>query len=263
MSEVKVSNDIVISYDDRGQGDATVVLLHGWGCDRTSLAPQATSLVGEGFRVVAPDLRGHGLSSAPAGAYSMRSLADDIEFLCNHLNVSKVFLAGHSMGGYVGLSLAANTELSLGLVLIDSVVFPAESTLEMIKALLSLIRGADYQEVYRQAMASLMIPSDDPRLCGEILRNTPSAPQHVLASCLEGHFAQDEFAAAIASIKTPMAYIGATHPLGDPAAFLRAAPHAMTAQTLAAGHFAPLTAPQQISSMLSTFIRSTGRTNLS
>ena len=60
---------MLLAYDDDGPGPV-VVLLHGFPLDRTMWAAQRTS-VGSIYRVIAPDLRGHGESAAPEGVYTM------------------------------------------------------------------------------------------------------------------------------------------------------------------------------------------------
>jgi pimeloyl-ACP methyl ester carboxylesterase len=64
--------------------------------------------IGPIYRVIAPDLRGHGDSPAPDGDYTIDEMADDVVELLDHLHVSEpVVVGGLSMGGYVALSLAA------------------------------------------------------------------------------------------------------------------------------------------------------------
>jgi pimeloyl-ACP methyl ester carboxylesterase len=64
--------------------------------------------VGSIFRIIAPDLRGHGDSPAPEGVYTMDEMADDVIELLDTLHLDgPVVLGGLSMGGYVALSLVA------------------------------------------------------------------------------------------------------------------------------------------------------------
>ncbi|MEB2288303.1 MAG: alpha/beta fold hydrolase [Anaerolineae bacterium] len=92
----------VLHYEERGQG-LPVVLLHGYPLDHTLWRAQIAAL-GDAYRVIAPDLRGHGASPAPAGDYSMDSLAADVAALLDRLGVERAVWVGHSMGGYVALA---------------------------------------------------------------------------------------------------------------------------------------------------------------
>src|SRR6185295_9302015 len=71
------------------------------------------------YRVITPDLRGHGRSPAPAGVYEMDLLARDVLALLDALFIKKAVIMGHSMGGYVTLAawkLAPERFLALGLI---------------------------------------------------------------------------------------------------------------------------------------------------
>src|SRR5262249_54082778 len=62
--------------------------------------------IGAIYRVIAPDLRGHGASPAPEGVYTMDEMADDVIDTLDSLHISEpIVLGGLSMGGYVALSL--------------------------------------------------------------------------------------------------------------------------------------------------------------
>jgi pimeloyl-ACP methyl ester carboxylesterase len=65
--------------------------------------------IGSIYRVIAPDLRGHGDSPAPEGDYTIDEMADDVIELLDDLHLSgPVVVGGLSMGGYVALSLLAH-----------------------------------------------------------------------------------------------------------------------------------------------------------
>lgn len=100
-----VLSGVRLAYELRGNPSATpLVLLHALGQDRRSWAPVAGRFA-EQFRVVAVDLRGHGESDWP-GTYSFQLMADDVLHLLDHLQLKRVTLVGHSMGGVVAYMLA-------------------------------------------------------------------------------------------------------------------------------------------------------------
>ena len=94
-----------LAFDDAGRGDC-VVLIHGHPFDRTLWAPQLAALA-DGFRVVAPDLRGFGHSPVTPHLVTMREYAADVEELLDGLGVARAAIVGLSMGGLVTMELAA------------------------------------------------------------------------------------------------------------------------------------------------------------
>jgi pimeloyl-ACP methyl ester carboxylesterase len=80
-----------------GEGDRIAVLVHGASGDAESMRPLGEALAGRGYRVLAPDLRGHG-ASPRGGPYTLQGLADD---LVESLPVGVELAAGHSLGGKV------------------------------------------------------------------------------------------------------------------------------------------------------------------
>ncbi|MDP4098084.1 alpha/beta fold hydrolase [Paenibacillus sp. P96] len=99
----KLCGETTIHYADEGQGDKVIVLLHGF-CGSSSYWDDVIPLLSPHYRCIVPDLRGHGQSDAPKGAYSMEDMADDVLKLLEELGIPKVVLLGHSMGGYIALS---------------------------------------------------------------------------------------------------------------------------------------------------------------
>jgi pimeloyl-ACP methyl ester carboxylesterase len=88
-----------------GQGPA-VVLLHGYGETGDMWAPLAAALAPD-HTVVAPDLRGMGLSSRPEGGYDKKTQAQDIARLLDALRIERADLVTHDIGNMVGYAFAA------------------------------------------------------------------------------------------------------------------------------------------------------------
>jgi 3-oxoadipate enol-lactonase len=90
-----------------GPEDAPVVVLaNSLGASRGMWDPQVPALA-ERYRVVTYDMRGHGTSPAPAGPYTLDDLVDDLVALLDRLGAERAHVAGVSLGGMVGLRLAA------------------------------------------------------------------------------------------------------------------------------------------------------------
>src|ERR1700754_3917921 len=101
MSFLQV-DDIQLAYTDAGLG-LPVVLLHGYPFNRTLWNEQVSAL-SNSYRVITPDLGGHGESDASPGAATMNRMAQDVAALLDHLEISRAVIGGLSMGGYVALA---------------------------------------------------------------------------------------------------------------------------------------------------------------
>jgi 3-oxoadipate enol-lactonase len=102
----------------RGEGPA-ILLVHGYPLDRTIWRDQVEAL--EGFRRIAPDLRGMGASDAPDLGYGMSIYAADLAALLDTLSVDEVILCGLSMGGYIALEFVRQwRDRVRGLILMDT-----------------------------------------------------------------------------------------------------------------------------------------------
>jgi pimeloyl-ACP methyl ester carboxylesterase len=95
-------NGCKIYYSDSGQGE-TIVLLHGYLESSEIWNGFAKKLSGK-FRVISIDLPGHGLSKVYGDCHTMEFLASAIKGLLDCLQIKKVFLVGHSLGGYITLA---------------------------------------------------------------------------------------------------------------------------------------------------------------
>jgi pimeloyl-ACP methyl ester carboxylesterase len=99
-------NGVRLYYEAAGKGRA-VVFVHGFGCGIRSWDPQVEALRQQ-YRVIAYDVRGHGLSDAPseAAAYSQATSIEDLRALLAHLKIRRTTLIGLSMGGNIALNFA-------------------------------------------------------------------------------------------------------------------------------------------------------------
>jgi len=94
-----------VHYRVDGPAEAPpLLLIHSLGTSMAMWAPQAAALAGA-FRVISYDLRGHGLSEASAGAYSLELLARDAVGLMDALGVTRAHVAGVSLGGMIAQTL--------------------------------------------------------------------------------------------------------------------------------------------------------------
>jgi len=87
-----------LAWREAGTG-VPLLFVHGWSVDGSLFSRQMAGLSSK-FRIICPDLRGHGLSDAAPGA-SVGMLADDLQELIDHLGLRNVVAVGWSLGAMV------------------------------------------------------------------------------------------------------------------------------------------------------------------
>lgn len=95
----------LLRYLDLGEGGTPLVLVHGFGGDLNNWLFNQPALAAE-RRVIALDLPGHGESGKSLRSGEAAELSEAVLGLLDHLQLDRVHLAGHSMGGLVALTVA-------------------------------------------------------------------------------------------------------------------------------------------------------------
>ena len=137
------ANGIRMAYAESGSGADVLVLLHGFTGAKEDFSDHLDPLADLGWRVVAPDLRGHGETTAPPGLeqYSFDLMRADVEAFADALGVGRAVLLGHSMGGVVAQHLARSEPDRLrGLVLMDTTHGPSGMDPDLVEAGIELVR---------------------------------------------------------------------------------------------------------------------------
>lgn len=110
------SDGIGLVYDDLGAG-TPIVLCHGLAAGGAQLMADAEHFAGRGYRVLVPDLRGHGRSGKPQPisreTLSLTRLAQDLREMLDHAGAGAVHWVGNSLGGIVVLAMLPEHEKRL------------------------------------------------------------------------------------------------------------------------------------------------------
>ena len=246
---------VKLVYDDQGAGKPAFVFIHGWTCNRSFFAPQAEHF-SQRHRVISLDLRGHGESDKPQGAYPITAYVDDIAFLIRELGLGKVVAVGHSMGGISVLELgAAYPELVAAIVMVDPApfVFPPELK-GAVDGIVSAIEAGNQEPRRKFISDALFMPTSDRRLVDQVLQVMMASPVHVAANAMKGILAFDGPGAA-ARCKVPALHLAGQPPLNPPHLMSQWMPTAVNGWTVGAGHFNMMEAPDQVNAMIEGFLR--------
>ncbi len=118
MPWLTLENGRRIFYEERGRG-RPLVLLHGWCMSSRVWQPQLEGLAGS-FRLIAPDLAGHGQSDPCPGGFRLPLLCADLVELFRRLDLGDALLLGWSLGAQLALQAAGSVRERLsGLVLVS------------------------------------------------------------------------------------------------------------------------------------------------
>lgn len=249
-------NDVPLYYELTEGPLAPVVLLHGWCCDRSFLAPQADHFARKGHRVVSLDFRGHGRSGKPDQPYPIGGFADDVAWLCDALNLVGPIVVGHSMGGIVAYDLAARwPALPSAIAMLDSAVVLPEATRAAVASEAARLRAPDYAAELRRVMeAAFFLATDDGARKEHLLAIMTATPQHVMVAAYAGLGQYD--AATAGRVTVPSLYVAANEPSprSDMDRLRALLPGLLYGQTVGSGHFCQLEVPEQVNAMLDRFL---------
>jgi pimeloyl-ACP methyl ester carboxylesterase len=253
-----------LAYADEGPGPV-VMLLHGFPLSRAMWVDQLSG-IGSIYRVIAPDLRGHGESPVPEGVYTMDAMADDVVELLETLEISgPVVVGGLSMGGYVALSLAARYPTRVrALMLMDTKAAP--DTPEAAQA-----REAMAQAVIAADSAAPVVDAMLPRLFAKMTREqhpervepmkdvmSQTSPRGI-AGALRGMAARPDRRADLPKIVVPVLVLvgdeDVVTPVAESKSMAEALPNARLEVISHAGHLAPYENPSDANAAILRFLK--------
>lgn len=124
MDEFAEIQGVNLHFTDTGLRQGTpVVVMHGWGCDLTTVA-SITDAISDRCRVISVDLPGHGKSSEPplfpdGKPWGVYEYADCIASLLEKLGIKKPVLIGHSYGGRIAIVMGSRQQAEK-IILVDA-----------------------------------------------------------------------------------------------------------------------------------------------
>lgn len=244
-SSVKSADGVPIHFTARGNGDTALVFVHCWSCDSSYWQAQMNDFAAD-YRVVAIDLAGHGQSGTGRKNYTISSFADDVERVVDSLDLKKVILVGHSMGGSVIIETALRMpERAIKLVAVDSFETqfqwpPEDKIAEMLAPFKS-----DFYKTTSQMVKSMFSPNADPAIVQHIANDMASAPAEIGISALSNtlRWVAGDYQNKRSQLKAPLIHINSAQ-TNRPSATEKiiVVPYV--------GHFIPQEAPERFDAAL-------------
>ncbi len=254
------ADGVPIRYHAEGRGEPALVFIHGWSCDRSHWAEQVERFGAE-RQVIALDLAGHGDSGRNRKTWTIASLGDDVRAVVLALDVQRVVLIGHSLGGPVALEAASRMPGRVVAVIGVDTFHNVERRPDpsMTRTLLARWEG-DYAGTAKLFVDSLLPPDCPAPLRQRLEDQFGAAPPEIALPLLQNGFDYD-LAAACERVHVPIRAINTTLP-SDVAAGRRHAPDfaVVDLAALHLGHFPMLTAPQLFDQKLAETLAGLGLT---
>ena len=253
--------DVSLSYEERGPAAAdAVVFLHGLGGSAYSWWAQLAACEAQGLRAIAFDQRGAGLSSKPAGPYSVDRWAEDLERLLDGLGIGRAALVGHSVGCMIAEHAALRLgERAWGIALLGGALRWRPEAGPVFEERIRLARAGRMDEIaaaVAQTGLSERCRAENPALHGLLC--------HLIASNDPGAYADSAAATAVAEVVEPgrlacpaLAFCGELDPVTPPSAaeaIADAIPKARAATVEGAAHWCQLEAPDAVNEILLGFL---------
>ncbi|HVQ74517.1 MAG TPA: 3-oxoadipate enol-lactonase [Candidatus Binatia bacterium] len=257
---MKVSaNGIEINYEIEGEGPV-VTMSHSLACNLGMWDEQVRALRNR-YRVLRYDTRGHGQTEAPAGAYTLDQLAEDLRGLLGALKIDRTHFVGLSMGGMIGQTFALkHPGVFESLVLCDTTSrYPAQAAPlweERIKTVAA--KGmepmvAPTLERWFTAPFRARKPDMMERV-GGMIRNTPVAGY---IGCCQA-IPKIDVTARLGEVRIPALVIVGEEDPGTPVEMARAIHAALPSAELAilrsASHLSNLEQPEEFTRVLGGFL---------
>ena len=205
---VLAPDGVEIAFDVRGEGDTTLVFVHCWSCDRSYWREQLDAFADE-YRVVSLDLAGHGVSGRDRETWTIAGYAGDVQAVVEELDLQRVILIGHSMGGPVSLEAARLLpDRAIGVACVDTlhnVEMKWDS--EFVEQTIARLE-ADFVGAYTEMMGQLFLPDSNGEVADWVAQKGESvyAP---MAIALARDFPNFDAAAAMAAVEVPIRCVNA------------------------------------------------------
>ena len=202
----EVDEKIKLNYIEKGEGEPTIVFIHGWTADHHRW-DKMIDFASKYFKVVALDLRGHGESTKPEDAeYNINAYTADIIKLLDHLNIEKAILAGHSMGGMIAQKFYFNQKGRVaGLILVGTTSkvvdnFSMKLNTSLAIFLMNLAYSTGLKIVLGRAFSNLTPKEEKEKLIGDAIRNVP---KYVAVNSFKDFVKNFDTRAKLKEIKVP------------------------------------------------------------
>ena len=253
------SDGLRITYDDSGGGTPALVFIHGAFCNRGHYAPQLDHFSSR-HRVIVPDLRGHGDSETPSGAFGIDEVANDVIAVCEDAGVERAVLCGHSWP--VSLVVAEKRpSLVEAIVMFDGAVLTSQANRDQLLQLIPVLEGPAWVSALQGFLVARNFPCHAPELKARVADEIAHGPAQLAAPMVRDTLSTD-WSTQLAAGTYPLLYIHGDMPL-DVERLRQLRPDRVFGAVAGGGHYMTLEVPAQVNAMLDRFLELIGTAGVS
>jgi 3-oxoadipate enol-lactonase len=259
---IETDDCIRLGIIEEGPADAPAVLFaHSVGCNLTLWDEQAMAVTAAGWRAIRYDSRGHGRSDAPRGDYALERLGRDALNVLDAAGAGRAQLCGLSLGGTVGMWLAANAPDRLhSLILCDTAARLGTPEIWRSRAEGALTGGMEsIADLSMTRFFSDAFRAARPDTVARFRQGFVHTPAHGYAGCC-AVLRDADLEGALARIAVPTLVIGGLHDFPTPprdAEHLADAIPGAALVLLDTGHLSNIEDPQGFNAALLNHLRET------
>lgn len=236
-----------VTFTQQGSGPETLVLIHGWTCDRGFWSANVPALA-KRYRVIALDLPGHGQSD-PCATCSMEEFGDALFAVMDAANVRRAVLVGHSMGGAVMLAAARRQPDRIKAIVAADAAFLETAGAEKFKDHADRFGGPKGLEAREQMIRSMFTPATPKPVQEQVLKAMLGAPEAVAVAAMRSMFTPSFWKADV--VQAPFLQIAAgTSTWMSEEVLRRRFPSAQLKRLDGTGHFLMMEQPEAFNSLL-------------
>ncbi len=246
-------NGVRVHYTVAGEGHP-IILMHGWGCNTTTLASVERTALAAGCKVYNIDFPGFGLSAEPAEVWGVEEYTQVLEELTAHEGIIRPMLLGHSFGGRVAILYSSRHDDVGKLILVDAAGVKPRRTLTY------------YRKVYSFKMMKWLmyffIGRENTRMRLDRMRARRGSADYAAASprmrAILSKVVNEDLCKAMPAIKAPTLLIWGENdtatPMEQARTMAKLIPGAGLVSFPNAGHYSFLDAQPQFTSVLTNFL---------
>lgn len=245
---------LTITYTDTGDRNLPpVVLMHGWGCDHSTVRSIAAALE-DRMRVINVDLPGHGQSSEPPTVWGVDNYTRFMESFIDSLGLVRPALIGHSFGGRISILMASRRDVSK-VVLVDAAgVKPRRSWKYYAKIWPFKATRIILPKLIGHRLADPVIEAWRSRRGSADYRNASPVMRAVLSKCVN-----EDLKHVMPAIKAPTLLVWGTEdtatPLSDAKVMEKLIPDAGLVAFDGCGHYSFLDNPRGFKAVIREFFK--------